>query len=66
MTRASITIPPEVARIATERLGVFFEGISRIDRHVLAADFLNVDKSEKRAELLQRYVGLQSRRVLEI
>ena len=66
MTRAPITIPAEVVRIATDHLGGFFEGVSGIDRHILAADFLNVEKSDKRAELIQRYAPLRSRKVLEV
>ena len=66
MSTTPIAIPAEVGWIAAERLGAFFESVSGIDRHILAADFLNADKCEKRAELLQRYIGLRSRRVLEV
>ncbi len=66
MSPTPITIPAEVRWIAAERLGAFFESVSGIDRHILAADFLNADKCEKRAELLERYIGLRSRRVLEV
>jgi SAM-dependent methyltransferase len=61
-----VTIPAEVAAIATERLGAFFEPVSGVDRHALAADFLDVSKAWHRAEILQRYVPLQSKKLLEV
>jgi ubiquinone/menaquinone biosynthesis C-methylase UbiE len=61
-----VTIPPEVVRIATEQLGAFFEPVSRIDRRALAADFLDARKSQKRAALLEQYVPLRGKTLLEI
>jgi SAM-dependent methyltransferase len=61
-----VTIPDEVARIATERLGAFFELVNGIDKNALAADFLDSTKSQKRAEILDRYVPLRSKKVLEV
>jgi SAM-dependent methyltransferase len=61
-----VTIPEEVARMATDQLGAFFEPLNGIDRRVLAADFLDTTKSRKRAEILQRYVPLRSKKVLEV
>ena len=61
-----VTIPDEVVRIATDRLGGFFELVSGIDRRALAADFLDVRKSQKRAEILQRYLPLRSKKLLEV
>jgi len=61
-----VTIPDEVAQIAIDRLGAFFEPVSGIDRRALAADFLDATKSQKRAEILQRYVLLRSKKVLEV
>ena len=67
MTHAPlVTIPAEVAAIAAERLGAFFEPVSGVDRHALAADFLDVSKAWHRAEILQRYVPLHSKRLLEV
>jgi SAM-dependent methyltransferase len=66
MCPADITIPDEVARIATERMGAFFEQVSGADRRVLAADFLDVRKAWRRAEILEQYVSLRSKKVLEI
>jgi len=61
-----VTIPDDVARIATDRLGTFFEAVSAIDRSALAADFLDARKSQKRAEILERYVPLHAKKVLEV
>jgi ubiquinone/menaquinone biosynthesis C-methylase UbiE len=61
-----VTIPDEVAQIATDRLGAFFETVSGIDRRALAADFLDATKSQKRAAILQAHVALPSRKVLEV
>src|ERR1700681_3248258 len=61
-----VTIPDEVARIATDRLGAYFELVSGIDRRALAADFLDATKSQKRAEILQRYLPLRSKKLLEV
>jgi SAM-dependent methyltransferase len=66
LTATSLVIPDEVVRIATDRLGAFFEDVSRIDRHVLAKDFLDLTKPPKRAAILQRYVPLQSKKLLEV
>jgi SAM-dependent methyltransferase len=61
-----VTIPDEVARMATDQLGAFFEPLNRIDRKVLAADFLDTAKSQKQAEILQRFVSLRDKKVLEV
>jgi SAM-dependent methyltransferase len=61
-----VTIPAEVATIAAERLGAFFEPISGVDRHALAADFLDLGKARHRAAVLERYVPLQSKKLLEV
>lgn len=62
----TLTIPPEVVRIATDHLGAYFEPISGIDRRVAAEDFLDIDKCLKRVQTLERYVPLRSKKVLEI
>jgi ubiquinone/menaquinone biosynthesis C-methylase UbiE len=61
-----VTIPDEVRATATSQLGAFFEAVSGIDRHALVADFLDTSKSRRRADILQRYVPLHGKRVLEI
>jgi SAM-dependent methyltransferase len=66
LTATSLAVPDELVRIATDRLGAFFEEISRIDRRVLAKDFLDLTKPPKRAAILQRYVPLRSKKLLEV
>ena len=61
-----VTIPDEVAQLATDRLGAFCEALSGIDKRALAADFLDATKSQKRADILQRYVPLRAKKVLEV
>lgn len=61
-----VTIPAEVVSIATEQLGAFFERVSEIDRRALVTDFLDATKSRRRAEILERYVPLRGKKVLEI
>lgn len=62
----TINIPPDVFKEAEETLGAFFEPISRSGRSVAIADHLNTQKSLKRAEILQRYAELRSKKLLEI
>jgi len=61
-----IKVPEEVAAIANDQLGAFFERLSGIDRRVLAADFLDASKPVRHADILQRYVDLQGKKLLEI
>lgn len=62
----SILIPPDVIKITTENLGIYSEAISGTDRNTSAADHLEVNKSAKRAEILQRHTDLKSKKLLEI
>jgi len=61
-----IIVPDELLEIATHSLGAFFEPLSKIDRHIIANEFLDYAKSFKRAEILKRYTPLESRKLLEI
>jgi len=61
-----INIPPEVFKDAEETIGAFFEPISHVPRKVVVGDHLNTQKSLKRAEILQRYAPLRSKKLLEI
>ena len=47
-------------------MGAFFESISRTSPKSAAIDHLNLDKSFKRAQLLERYTPLNNKKVLEI
>src|ERR1035441_7132103 len=61
-----IVVPPEIFDIAAESMGRFFEPISQVDRLTSARDFLDLSKSFKRAEILQRYTRLESAKLLEV
>jgi SAM-dependent methyltransferase len=61
-----LEIPPEVVESAVQSIGKFFEPISKIDRQTSVQDFLDARKSFKRAEILQRYSPMESKRLLEI
>ena len=63
---AAICIPPEIIKQAEETLGAFFEPISRSERSRTVADHLDPQKSLKRAEILQRYTPLRSKKLLEV
>jgi ubiquinone/menaquinone biosynthesis C-methylase UbiE len=62
----SIVIPLEVFDTARRSIGVFFEPISRADPEANIQDFLDPRKAFKRAEILERYVSLKSKKLLEI
>jgi ubiquinone/menaquinone biosynthesis C-methylase UbiE len=47
-------------------VGAFFKSICPADPEVNIRDFLDVSKSFKRAEIIERYTPLRSKRVLEI
>lgn len=59
-------IPREVFEIAEQSIGVFFEPISKTDRHVIVQDFLDLSKSFTRADILRRYTPLNSKKLLEV
>ncbi len=65
-TSPDMTIPSEVFEIAADSLGKFFEPLNKIDRHISAADFLDLAKSFKRAAIISRYTALEGKRTLEI
>ena len=61
-----IVVPREVVEMAAQSVGAFFEPICKVDRHANAEDFLELSKSFKRAALLQKYVNLDGKKVLEV
>lgn len=65
-SQAQVVVPPEVFDMAAESMGKFFEPISKIDRVSSTRDFLDLSKSFKRAEILQRYARLESAKLLEV
>jgi ubiquinone/menaquinone biosynthesis C-methylase UbiE len=61
-----LEVTPEVLGMAVSSVGAFFEPLSRIDRATLGAEHLDAAKAIGRAELLQRYVSLEGKKLLEI
>ena len=66
VSQPEIVVPSEIFDIAAESLGRFFEPISKVDRLTSARDFLDLSKSFKRAEIIQRYARLDSAKLLEV
>jgi ubiquinone/menaquinone biosynthesis C-methylase UbiE len=64
--KQAIVIPSEVVEMARRSIGVFFERISKADPETNIQDFLDASKAFKRAEILEKYVPLRSKKVLEI
>jgi SAM-dependent methyltransferase len=59
-------VPPAVHELAMNDVGAFFEPLSKVDRRTLADDHLNLTKATNRGRLLERYVALRGKKVLEI
>jgi SAM-dependent methyltransferase len=66
IVESDIVVPPEVMESARRTIGTFFQPISRADPEANIRDFLDASKSFKRAEILKRYVPLDSKKVLEV
>jgi SAM-dependent methyltransferase len=65
-TRSAIIVPESVRKSAEESLGAYFESFSKTPPRIAADDHLNLDKSFKRAQLLERYTPLSNKKLLEI
>ncbi len=63
---ADLIVPEDVVTACAESLGAFFEPISKRDRAILAQEHLAVEQSIKKAEILERYVDLKGKKLLEI
>jgi SAM-dependent methyltransferase len=61
-----VLVPPTVHAQAMNDVGAFFEPLSKVDRGILADDHLNLTKATNRGRLLERFVALQGKKVLEI
>jgi ubiquinone/menaquinone biosynthesis C-methylase UbiE len=62
----ALEYPPEVIESALQSIGSFFAPIAKVDPETNVKDFLDTAKSFKRAEILQRYAPMESRKLLEI
>jgi SAM-dependent methyltransferase len=63
---SDIIVPDSVRAMTEKSMGEFFESISKTPPKAAAEDHLNVEKSLKRAQLLERYTPLRNKKVLEI
>jgi SAM-dependent methyltransferase len=66
MRGTAIVVPDSVRESAAESVGAFFESISKTPRRTAADDHLNLEKSFKRADLLERYTPMSNKKLLEI
>jgi SAM-dependent methyltransferase len=66
MLSSEIVVPDSVRESAERSVGAFFESISRTSPKAAAADHLNLEKSFKRAQLIERYTPLSNKKLLEI
>lgn len=61
-----IIIPDLVRASAEKSYGAFFQSIAKASSKVCAEDHLDLQKSVKRAELLERYTTMRNKKLLEI
>lgn len=59
-------LPPEVFDLAVEDVGRFATTIHKTDARMVAADHLDCVKPIRRAKIIERYVPLRGKKVLEI
>src|SRR5262245_15758996 len=66
VTQSLVAVPQTVHAQAMNAHGAFFEQLSKVDRRILADDHLDLTKATNRGRLLERYVALRGKKVLEI
>jgi SAM-dependent methyltransferase len=66
MPSSEIIVPHSVRASCEKSMGEFFQNISKTPPRAAAEDHLNLEKSRKRAQLLERYTPLSNRKLLEI
>jgi SAM-dependent methyltransferase len=66
MNSHPFTVPPHIREAVIATQGIFFEGLSGIDRGKQADDLLDPAKADQQALGLAPYVSLSGKRVLEI
>jgi SAM-dependent methyltransferase len=62
----SVTVPDEIVARVANGIGLAASKLSRVDPLALSRDFLNVDKSGKRLQILSRYIDPKGKRILEV
>lgn len=66
MQSPEIVVPDSVRASAEKSIGEFFQSISRTPPRAAAEDHLNLEKSFKRAQLIERYTPIGGKKLLEI
>jgi SAM-dependent methyltransferase len=66
MPSPDVIVPDSVRASCEKSMGEFFQNISKTSPKSAADDHLNLEKSLKRAQLLERYIPLHNKKVLEI
>ncbi len=66
MPNPEIVVPDSVRVSAEKSIGEFFQSISRTPPRAAAEDHLNLEKSFRRAQLIERYTPMSKKKVLEI
>ncbi len=61
-----LVIPDEVVAAARRTVGAFFAPVSQTNPEVNISDFLDLSKSFKRADILQRYTTIRGKKLLEV
>ncbi|MCC5815596.1 MAG: class I SAM-dependent methyltransferase, partial [Leptospira sp.] len=66
MKNIEILVSNEIYKQVEETQGIFFESISYIDRKKIAADLLNPNKSKLQADILEKFILLKQKKILEV
>jgi SAM-dependent methyltransferase len=66
MLSPEVVVPESVRASAEKSIGKFFESISRTSPRAAVEDHLNLEKSFKRAKLIERYTPISEKKLLEI
>jgi SAM-dependent methyltransferase len=66
MSTEEIVVPESVREMAEQSVGIFFEGVTRTSRDANARDHLDVVRPIRKGELLERFVPLRGKKLLEI
>lgn len=61
-----LRVPRGLYEALVESQGAYYESLSGIDRHKIAADLLSEAKAHRQAALLERYARLRGAKVLEV
>lgn len=66
MTAELIVVPESVIGLAEASVGAFFEGVAKQQRKASARDHVNPDQALKNGRIIERFVSLEGKKLLEI